>query len=45
MSKPSRYINSPSWREGGKAVAIWLSIYAMIFGLTFLALVLTGGDR
>ncbi len=45
MSKTPHYINSPSWREGGKALIFWLSLYAFAFGLLVLALMLTGGAR
>lgn len=43
MSK-LRYINSPSWREGGRDLAACLLIFAVMAVFFFGALLLTGGD-
>jgi len=40
-----KYINSPSWREGGKEVLGWIAIYAFFLILFVTAMMLTGGDR
>lgn len=44
MSKLS-YINSPSWREGGRNIAALIFLSGFFFTLMVLALMLTGGDR
>jgi hypothetical protein len=44
MSK-LRYLNSPSWREGGRNIAALLFLSAFFLSLICLAVMLTGGDR
>lgn len=45
MSKLPRYINSPSWREGGRNIAALIFISGFFLTLISLAVMLTGGDR
>lgn len=47
MSKLPRYINSPSWREGGREIAglllAFIGLTGFLLGLIWLGLELTGG--
>lgn len=47
MSKLPRYINSLSWREGGREIAglllVFAGLTAFFIGLIWLGLTLTGG--
>lgn len=40
----SKYINSPSWREGGSNIAVLVLVALFLFGLMVAAFLLTGGD-
>ena len=44
MSKTPRYINSPSWREGGRNLAALIFLSGFFLSLIVLAVMLTGGD-